>query len=97
MQNGACGASSDVECVYAGGATFGGTVAFECAIPFRASGADGRHKSGRHLCGFLGRGIEFGYQLTRVEEEACNGKPAGVNHDEVPRRRSMRRPGMRAR
>src|SRR5438552_1878060 len=86
---------SDVQRVDGSGATFSGTVAFERAIPFRAIGALGRQKSSHHLCSFLGRGIELGYLLTRIEEEARNDKSPGVDHDEITRRLSMRRMRMR--
>ena len=94
---GRSGASSDVECVDVGGAAFSSAVTFECLIPFRAASALDWHKPYRHLRGFLGPGIEFGDQLTRIEEEARNDKPTGVDHDEVTRRFSMRRLNMRTR
>jgi len=87
----ASGAGSDVECVDVGSTAFSSTVAGECTIPFGAVRARDRHKSGGHLCGFLGPGIELGYQLTRIEEETRYANPAGVDHDEIPRTFSMRR------
>jgi len=93
----ASGTRLDVECVDVGGATFSSTVASECTIPFGAISTLGWHKSCRHLCGFLGPGIELGYLLTRIEEETRNDKPPGVNHDKVTRRFSMRSLGMRTR
>ncbi len=62
----AIGPRSDVERIDGGGATFSGTVAFECAIPSRAIGAHAWQKSRDHLCRFLSRGIELGDLLTRI-------------------------------
>ena len=93
----ASGASLDVECVDIGGATFSRTVAFECTIPIGAISTLGRHKSCRHLCGFLRPRIELGDELARVEEEARERESPGFDQDEIARRLSMHRLGVRPR
>lgn len=77
-----------------GGAAFSGTVAFECTVPFGAIGTPDGHKPRRHVRHFLGSGIEFGHLLTRIEEEARNSTTAGVDHDEVTCRFSVRSKSM---
>ena len=87
---------SDAENVDVGGATLSRTVALECTVPF-GTRALAWHKPCRHLNGFLCPGIELGYQLTRFQEETCNCGPAGVDHDKVTRRFSVRCLDMRTR
>ena len=83
------GLRSDVERVDVGGAAFSSTVALQRTIPFGTC-TFGWHEPCRHLCSFLRPGIELGHQLTRFEEEARNGRPAGVDHDKVTRRFAVR-------
>ena len=93
----ASGEILDLKDVDIGSATFGHAVPCKRTIPLRAIGALGWNQPYRHLCGFLGAGIELGHLLIRVEKQARKPITARVDDDEKTRRPSMRslavRPG----